>query len=68
MRVKPTNLQASLGIDHTIQGGEGVIAAVSVDTKGVYYSVRMDRKNGTRSLRKEHLIVHRPPPKGRRKK
>ena len=67
MRVKPTDLKASLGIDHTIQGGEGVISAVSVDTKGVYYSVRMDKKNGTRSLRREHLIVHRPP-EGRRKK
>lgn len=67
MRVKPKSLKASLGIDHTLRGGEGVIRAVNEDAKGVYYVVKMGRSEGTRSVRKEDLVVHRAP-KVRRKK
>jgi hypothetical protein len=68
VKVKATNLRASLGIDHTIQGGEGVIAAISEDSKGVFYVVKMMHKKSTRSLRKENLVIHREPKKKARKK
>ncbi len=67
MKVKPTSLKASLGINHTLQGAEGVVITSSEDAKGVYYVVRLTHKKGTRSVRREDLIVRRAQ-KPRRKK
>jgi hypothetical protein len=62
VRVKPIDLRkTSIGIDRTQAGGEGVVVAVSTDTKGDVYSVRLKRKRRdvTRMVRREHLVVHR---------
>lgn len=65
MTVKPVDLKETmLGIDRTSPGGEGTVIEVSQDAKGNFYTVRLDRKGKerkdiTRIVRREHLVVHR---------
>ena len=65
MTVQPVDLsKTSIGIDRAQSGGEGTVIKVSQDTKGDVYTVRLDRKGKerkdvTRVVRREHLVVHR---------
>lgn len=49
----------SVGLTRSIRGGEGVIVAIGEDVKGPFYTVKMDRNGKTRTVREDHLTVHR---------
>lgn len=66
VKLKPKDLSKSLGIKHTVQGGEAAIIEISIDSKGLVYTVCLRRNTRNRSARREDLIVHYKPKKNRR--
>lgn len=49
----------SVGLTRSIRGGEGVVIAMGEDTKGPFYTVKMHRNGKTRTVREDHLTIHR---------
>lgn len=58
VRLKPSDVSKTLGINRRLTGGEAVVVSISEDKRGAVYTVQLKRNGKTRSARRDGIEMH----------